>query len=757
MAFNEKDFEEWLINQLNDKELSKIISNFNEMKDLANFHISNPFISNLEGAIYQLSTQNWAKGVLLLDQLDFVKNQVDIIKGKGKPSQIDLLFRIKGKGSFSIVELKRPYSKKSEKHSTIREAIAEIMGYANGLCSIFPGLSSRSSLLIVMSSEWPKIVSNAISFLASFNGFSIIEIDVECNDSQKYILTIKKPTDTWILQKEGISPEVINCCSIAFSEDIIDPQLLIEITKTQIQNSGLHGFLLLSKNIYSDNKEIILSMYTLNPFLLVKNMLDRVDVSIIEIILGLPPKSEIFTIKSELDEIALEWAENIKLIFLDSTKILNTFNVFLNKPFKDGNFGDYAKKGHAEMSTIWIEFFGFLSDYFMFWIQNENNYELVSTMGFDKTNGWEQFASIYCHPIIKFLALSDIFQISEFRREMVTTFDVFSHGRKWGRISIIAKVGTEDEYDAEFPFFFIGFVRAPFKVPIGKNKETIAESGESFVLNMTEVLSMRGHPILGYIFLLGYLAESIYYRPKNLKIKNTYTVTNIEDIGNKIIELCTDCGFNGLSDEVANLLKSIDSIGTDLTRLPEIEKFVLNFENFLKNQNQLDNFWFHRGGVLGWKSILKTKIKYTINSQSKFSYPVIMALPNGDWGIVDLKNHPIKEDHIKIWEKMNKDEEFMVIDLGEDAGVVRVVPYGEGDSPGKIVDRREFVFSSNDFKKRINCPKKEETNLICTIINQKCPIDCLLDPPEFELFFENCGVDFQIKKEILMEVYSNLG
>ncbi len=107
---------------------------------------------------------------------------------------------------------------------------------------------------------------------------------------------------------------------------------------------------------------------------------------------------------------------------------------------------------------------------------------------------------------------------------------------------------------------------------------------------------------------------------------------------------------------------------------------------------------------------------------------------------------------------MNKNEEFMVIDLGEDARVVRVIPYGDGDSPGKIVDRREFDFSSEDFEKRICCPKREKTNLICTIINQKCPIDCLLDPPEFELFFKNCGVDLQTKREILMEVftYSNL-
>ena len=322
MAYNEKDFEDWLINHLNKKKLSEIISNFNEMKDLANYYINNPLISNLEGAIYQLSIQNWSKGILLLDQLEFVKNQVNIIKGKGKPSQIDILFRIKGKGSFSIVELKKPYPKKSGKKSTIREAISELMGYANGLCSVFPGLSSKSNLLIVMSSDWPKIISNGISFLSSFNGLSIIEIDVECDDSQNYILSINKPMDAWISQKEGIPPEVIDCWSIVFSEEIMNPHILIDIIMKEIQNSGSHGCLLLAKKI-NKNDEIILSLNTLNPFLLIKTILDRAEISIIETLLGLSPKSEISIINSELDEIALEWAENIRSIFLDSIKIVN--------------------------------------------------------------------------------------------------------------------------------------------------------------------------------------------------------------------------------------------------------------------------------------------------------------------------------------------------------------------------------------------------------------------------------------------------
>lgn len=439
-------------------------------------------------------------------------------------------------------------------------------------------------------------------------------------------------------------------------------------------------------------------------------------------------------------------------IFPTKTTISNAFNVNLNEPFKDGNFRDYVNDSYSERSTIRIEFFGFLSDYFTFWIQNEKNYNLVSTLGFDETDDWGQLASIYHHPIIKILALSDIFQISEFRREFLTAHDVFSHGRKWGRIIIIAQMGSDDEYYAEFPFFFIGFARAPFKVPIGIKKKNMAKSGESFVENLTEVLSTRGHSILGYIFLLGYLSESIYYRPKSLKIKDTYVESNIEYIGNEIIELCKDSGVDNLSEKASKLLENISSIGTDLTRLSEIETYIQNFENFLKSETSLDGCWFYRGVSLKWDYSLKNKMKHSLNSQSSFSYPIILVLPNGDWGVVDLKDNPIKEDHIKIWKNMNRDDEFMAIDLGEDAGVLRIISFSEGDSPGKIIDRHEFDFSSKDFNKKTYCPKRSRGSLICSIINKKCPIDCLLDPPEFGLFFRNCKVDLQIKREILMEV-----
>ena len=94
----------------------------------------------------------------------------------------------------------------------------------------------------------------------------------------------------------------------------------------------------------------------------------------------------------------------------------------------------------------------------------------------------------------------------------------------------------------------------------------------------------------------------------------------------------------------------------------------------------------------------------------------------------------------------------MAIDWGEDAGVLRIIPFSEGDSLGKIVDKCEFDFSPEDFNKKTYCPNGWKGSLICSITNQKCPIDCLLDPPEFELFFRECKLDLQIKREILMEV-----
>ena len=119
MSIKEKDFEKWLLNQLESKQISELIDNLNEMKDLSNAYLNNQFISNVKGALYQLSVTNWAKGVQLIDQLEFIKNQINIIKGRGRSSQIDLLFHIKGKGTFSIIEIKRPLKQNNKNKSKI--------------------------------------------------------------------------------------------------------------------------------------------------------------------------------------------------------------------------------------------------------------------------------------------------------------------------------------------------------------------------------------------------------------------------------------------------------------------------------------------------------------------------------------------------------------------------------------------------------------------------------------------------------------
>jgi len=75
MSIREKEFETWLLEQFKTHKLSELISNFDEMKKLATAYINNPFISHLQGSLYQLSIQNWAKGILLLERLHLVNNR----------------------------------------------------------------------------------------------------------------------------------------------------------------------------------------------------------------------------------------------------------------------------------------------------------------------------------------------------------------------------------------------------------------------------------------------------------------------------------------------------------------------------------------------------------------------------------------------------------------------------------------------------------------------------------------------------------
>jgi len=631
------------------------------------------------------------------------------------------------------------------------------LGYTNALCTIFPGLPSKSNLLIIISSECPKIICNAITLLSSFQGFSIIEVNVDYNDQQNFILSVKPPLVGWISKVEGISPEVVDCYSIVFPKESIYPQLLMENIRAQVPESGLHGFLSLSEDFGENTSNCILSLYTINPFLLLKSIIDQVDVSVLTQILGLSEESEISDISHELDKIALEWSENVRLTFSDYINVLRTFNIKLDFPRKDNNLKHFIKLSHSNRVMIWIDFFGFLSNYFFSWIKNEKNRELLTSLGFD-SNGWKNYSFIYGAPIIKILALSDLFQISEFRREIITAHDVFAHGRKWGKITNIALLGNENEYSAELPFFFIGFARAPFKVPIILNEKTMAKSGELFVEGLTKVLSDRGNPILGHLFLLGYVAESTYYRPKSAKDKDIYVPTNIKTIGNNLIDLTKQFEFTDLSYEVSNLVKNITERQVDLNRLPEIEKFIEGFEQFLKYERDLNKIgWLYRTGPSKWHSNLKTMIKHLISDyKSKFKYPVIVVLPNGDYGVNDLNDINNSEPLIKMWEEMDKNEYFMVIDLGESAGVVRIIPFGNGDNFGKIVDKRDLKYNPKGNEKII-CPywKSDFKKWKCVLSDNDCPIDCLLDPPEFELFFKNCELNKENKKSILKDIFKN--
>ncbi|WP_342304015.1 hypothetical protein [Methanolobus sp. ZRKC5] len=607
----ELEFETWLLNELKERRFHELIDNFDEIKNLAKAYEKDSFISNLHGSFNQLLVQNWSQGILLMEQLKLVDNQIDIIKGKGKPSQIDILFRIEEKGLFSIVELKRPLSQKSKNKSTIREAVSEILGYANGLSTVFPGLPSKSHLLIIVSSEWPQIISNAISLLSSFHGFSIIEVNAEYKSPDEIRLTIRNPTDLYLSKKGGISADIVECFSFEFSDENIKLQLLLDMIKQQLQGSDLNGFLILSQPLKKSNVDnFILSFCIINPYLLLHSTLDESAISLVKQSLGLPFECSIDDVKLELNNIAREWNSGIESTLLESFSLLKLFGIEITPSFKKSNLGYFVSYGHNEELIFHIDFIGFMTDYFVLWFKNEKNRTLIQKFC-SNLEGWAYYEQIQRNPLTKLFAISELFQISEFRREIITAHDVFLHGRKWGRITNIALMGSSEEYDSEFPFFFIGFARSPFKIPITMGKKGIAENGEKFVESMCELLSDRGNPVYGYLLLIGYLLESKLYIPESLSI-NTFVLTNLEERITNLIRLVEESGYDDFSNELSNLIKHIDFSNYCIGLSDDVKNSIATFETFLINDNSIDSIgWQYLAGPTVWTSDFKKISNYS--------------------------------------------------------------------------------------------------------------------------------------------------
>lgn len=683
MTLTEKEFENKIMMNLESKHFIELISNYEEMKLLAKAHLEESLISNIHGALDHLYVLNWSEGILLLDEMKIIKNQVKLIKGRGKSSFADIIFQLGKRGTFSIVELKRPISRKSSKKSTIRESISEILGYNNALCSLFPGLSDKNNLLIIISSDWPKIIVNAIQLLSSFHGLSIVPVSIEYEDGDNFNLKIIKPQTTWTIEESGISPKIFTSAKIHFSTDDIHPQLLIKIIKNKLNNYGLHGFLLITEDKNSDN--ITLSVFCMNPYLLMKEKFDTSNLDIIKPLLELPENANLDEIINKVEESARKWDNNISSVIEQTENFLQKFNINIEALIEHHDFDLFLKERRFNEISIWIEFFGFLSNFYHHWIMNKNNQILISQLGYKVDKG-KDFALIYGHIGIRTLALADIIQISDFNSRLLNPFEVFLHGRSWGRITTLALMGTEEEYSSELPYFFISFAKSPFKIPIKMNKEDLGKNGDTYVELMSSNLSKNGSPILGYLFLLSYSIESLYVF-NQLKKPKEHLISNLELFMKNFKEYLEKSECYKLYEK----LQLFEEFVKNKNHSPElISKKIIDFQNFLKQSQELDFLtWDYHYNGIKWDSGLKHKIKVLMEEyKDVFQYPVVVILPNGDFGISDLDQTSNPSKLIDYWQNIDINTHFIAIDFGEDIGVTRLVPFNKGSDPGVIIHRK---------------------------------------------------------------------
>ncbi|WP_342304016.1 hypothetical protein [Methanolobus sp. ZRKC5] len=111
---------------------------------------------------------------------------------------------------------------------------------------------------------------------------------------------------------------------------------------------------------------------------------------------------------------------------------------------------------------------------------------------------------------------------------------------------------------------------------------------------------------------------------------------------------------------------------------------------------------------------------------------------------------------IDIWKKTDIDSEFLAIDLGENAGVVRRIPFGDDNNPGVVIDERYVEYNSKT--EVIICPKS--TNDVdgpkCVLSCQICPIKGLIDVPMFKSFLSKCTLPMDERKKMILTIYENM-
>lgn len=241
LTCDEKKIQSFIYDNL--RNLDSFIKNYEEILEYKT-DSSSPETGSFEDFVKQFMFNNFLKSIRKFRCFSPIGKEIPVMKTGGRPLSIDILANNYETGEFFIIEIKRSYN-------TEREAITEILAYANGLRSEFPELSTEDILIVIIARNWQPSLWNATVFLMLFFRVNIVPIqiidldydeirDKVMNISLEILIPSKKGNLTTI---QNFTKECLSSKVILWDDQRIQPREVANLVSIEMNRRNMHGFI----------------------------------------------------------------------------------------------------------------------------------------------------------------------------------------------------------------------------------------------------------------------------------------------------------------------------------------------------------------------------------------------------------------------------------------------------------------------------------------------------------------------------------
>lgn len=253
LTCDEKKIQSFIYDNL--KHLDSFIKNYEEIHEDETYSSSSE-TGSFDDFVKQFIFKNFVKSIRKFRCFSPIGKEIPVIKTGRRQLSIDILANNYETGEFFIIEIKRSYK-------TEREAVTEILAYANGLRSKFPELSTEDILIVIIARNWQPSLWNATVFLMLFFRVNIVPIQIidldydEIRDevrniSLEILIPLKKGNLTTI---QNFTKKCFSSKVICWDDQRIQPREVANLVSIEMNRRNMHGFIVGLKSWEADSFE----------------------------------------------------------------------------------------------------------------------------------------------------------------------------------------------------------------------------------------------------------------------------------------------------------------------------------------------------------------------------------------------------------------------------------------------------------------------------------------------------------------------